>query len=91
MNVTQFSVFLKEIQAAEVAPIEPVFLDYDKDLQKLTAKSDIPVLYKQNMTNDIFSLMYVFEMGTNNDKAMGTAFEYMKYLGTSKKKPERDQ
>ena len=30
------------------------------------------------------SLMYVFDMGTNNDKAMGTAFEYMKYLGTSK-------
>lgn len=28
--------------------------------------------------------MYVFDMGTNNDKAMGTAFEYMKYLGTSK-------
>ncbi|CAK7036177.1 MAG: hypothetical protein BACC_04500 [Bacteroides sp.] len=29
--------------------------------------------------------MYVFDMGNNNDKAMGTAFEYMKYLGTSKK------
>lgn len=85
MNRDSSSAFLKEIQAAEVAPIEPVFLDFDKDLQKLTAKSDIPVLYKQNMTNDIFSLMYVFEMGTNNDKAMGTAFEYMKYLGTSKK------
>ncbi|WP_302821660.1 M16 family metallopeptidase, partial [Parabacteroides goldsteinii] len=85
MNRDSSSVFLKEIQAVEVAPIEPVFLDYDKDLQKLTAKSDIPVLYKQNMTNDVFSLMYVFEMGTNNDKAMGTAFEYMKYLGTSKK------
>ena len=68
MNRDSSSVFLKEIQAVEVAPIEPVFLDYDKDLQKLTAKSDIPVLYKQNMTNDVFSLMYVFEMGTNNDK-----------------------
>ena len=53
MNRDSSSVFLKEIQAVEVAPIEPVFLDYDKDLQKLTAKSDIPVLYKQNMTNFI--------------------------------------
>lgn len=85
MNRDSSSVFLKDIQASNVAPIEPVFLDYDKDLQKLTAKSNIPVLYKQNATNDIFSLMYVFEMGNNNDKAMGTAFEYMKYLGTSKK------
>lgn len=85
MNRDSASAFLKEIQLAEVTPIEPVFLDYDKDLQKLTAKSDIPVLYKKNTSNDLFTLMYVFEMGNNNDKAMGTAFDYMKYLGTSKK------
>ncbi len=85
MNRDSSSAFLKEIQASEVTPIEPVFLNYDKDLQKLTAKSGIPVLYKQNTTNDIFSLMYVFEMGTNNDKALSVAFEYLEYLGTSTK------
>lgn len=85
MNRDSSSAFLKEIQMAKVNPIEPVFLDFDKDLQKLTAKSDIPVLYKKNTSNDLFTLMYVFEMGNNNDKAMGTAFDYMKYLGTSKK------
>ncbi|RHJ90134.1 M16 family metallopeptidase [Parabacteroides bouchesdurhonensis] len=85
MNRDSSSAFLKEIQATKVAPIEPVFLDYDKDLQKLTAQSNIPVLYKENTSNDLFSLMYVFDMGNNNDKAMATAFEYMKYLGTSKK------
>ena len=52
MNRDSASVFLKEIQASQVAPIEPVFLDYEKDLQKLTAKSNIPVLYKENTTNE---------------------------------------
>lgn len=85
MNRDSSSIFLKEIQQAQVKPIEPVFLDFEKDLQKLEAKSGIPVLYKQNTTNDLFSLMYVFDMGNDNDKAMGTAFEYMKYLGTSKR------
>lgn len=85
MNRDSSSVFLKEIQASDVTPIEPVFLDYDKDMQKLKAKSDIPVLYKKNVTNDVFNLMYVFDMGNDNDRAMGTAFEYMRYLGTSKK------
>lgn len=85
MNRDSSSLFLKEIQASPVTPIEPVFLNFDQDMQKLTAKSNIPVLYKKNATNDIFNLMYVFEMGNDNDKAMGTAFEYMKYLGTSKK------
>lgn len=79
------SAFLKEIQEAEVTPIEPVFLDFTKDMETLTGKSSIPVLYKRNTTNDIFSLLYVFDMGTENDKVLSTAFEYMKYLGTSGK------
>ena len=70
MNRDSSSAFLKEIQASQVAPIEPVFLDFEKDLSKLTAKSGIPVLYKQNTSNDLFSLLYVFDMGNNNDKAI---------------------
>ncbi len=85
MNRDSSSAFLREIQAEQVAPIEPVFLDFSKDMQKLTAQSGIPILYKENTTNDLFTLIYVFEMGTNNDKAMGTAFDYLSYLGTSKK------
>lgn len=85
VNRDTASVFLKEVQATEVKPIEPVFLDFTKDMQILEAKSSIPVLYKQNTSNDIFSLLYVFDMGTENNKNLGTAFEYMKYLGTSTK------
>lgn len=85
MNRDSVSDFLKQIQETAVTPIEPVFLDFEKDMKQFTVKSNIPVLYKQNTNNDLFSLIYVFDMGTNNDKAMGTAFDYMKYLGTSEK------
>lgn len=78
------SAFLAEIKAREVKPIEPVFLDYAKDMEKLTAKNNIQILYKQNTTNPLFSLHYVFEMGNNHDKVLGTAFNYLNYLGTSK-------
>jgi len=84
-NRDKSSDFLAEIQASEVKPIEPVFIDFEKDMQRTKTKNGIEVLYKQNVTNQIFSLLYVFDMGNNNDKAMGTAFEYMKYLGTSTK------
>lgn len=77
------SPFLVAIQESAVKPIEPVFLDYEKDMSQLKAKSDIPVLYKQNVANDLFQLIYVFDMGNNNDKALGTAFDYLDYLGTS--------
>jgi len=80
--------FLKEITASKVNPIEPVFLDYSKDFEKLTAKNNVEVLYIQNKTNPLFSLYYVFDMGNNNDKALGTAFNYLNYLGTSTKTAE---
>ena len=77
MNRDVASDFLKEIQNSNVKPIEPVFLDFKKDLSQLKAKSGIPVLYKQNTSNDLFQLIYVFDMGNNNDKALGTAFDYL--------------
>lgn len=83
------SAFLTEIQNSTVQPIAPVFLDFQKDLTQLKAKSDIPVLYKQNVTNDLFQLIYVFDMGNNQDKALGTAFNYLEYLGTSDMTPEQ--
>lgn len=67
------SAFVKEIQNTKVTPIEPLFLDFDKEMKILTAKSKIPVLYKQNVTNGVFSLIYVFDMGNNHDKALGTS------------------
>lgn len=88
MNRDTVSSFLKEIQVSVVQPIEPVFLDYSKDLSQLKAKSDLPVLYKQNTTNDIFQLIYLFDMGSNNDKALGTAAQYLEYLGTADMTPE---
>ncbi|MDR1583644.1 MAG: insulinase family protein, partial [Prevotellaceae bacterium] len=82
------SAFLAEYKTREVSSIEPVYVDYDKDMSKLKSKSGIEILYKQNTTNPLFSMNYVFEMGNNNDKLLGTAFSYLDYLGTSKHSAE---
>ncbi|MDR2811318.1 MAG: insulinase family protein [Tannerellaceae bacterium] len=82
------SAFLASFRTRDVKPIEPVFLDFNHDLAKLTVKNNLPLLYKQNSANPIFSLYYVFEMGNNHNKALGTAFAYLNYLGTSTKTAE---
>ena len=82
------SQFLAQVRTREVQPIEPVFLDYSKDLSVTKVKKDISLLYKQNTLNPLFSLYYVYEMGNNHDKALGTAFSYLSYLGTSTKTAE---
>lgn len=89
MNRDAISPFLKEVQESQVTPIEPVFLDYNKDLSQLKTRNGIPVLYKQNTDNDIFGLTYLFDMGNNHDKALGTAAQYLEYLGTSDMTPEQ--
>ena len=82
------SAFLANVKARDIKPIEPVFLDFSKDMSITKVKKEIPLLYKQNTANPIFSLYYIFEMGNNHDKALGTAFSYLNYLGTSTKTAE---
>jgi predicted Zn-dependent peptidase len=82
------SPFLASVRMSRVKPIEPVFLDYTRDLSERTLRQGLPLLYKQNTTNPIFSLYYVFEMGNNHNKALGTAFSYLNYLGTSTRTAE---
>ena len=83
------SQFLRDIQAVQVSPIEPIYVDYNTALSKLTAKSNIPVLYVKNPTTQLFQLQYVFEMGSNNDPSASTAFQYLNFLGTSSMSPEQ--
>lgn len=83
------SAFLEEVQASEVKPIEPVFVDFNKDMSRLEAQAGIPVLYKKNETTSLFNLMYVIETGTNSDPALNLAFQYLDYLGTSQKSAEQ--
>jgi predicted Zn-dependent peptidase len=82
------SAFLADCKSRKVSAIEPVFVDYNKDMSKLKTKSNVEILYKQNTVNPLFSMNYVFEMGNNNDKLLGTAFNYLDYLGTSKHSAE---
>lgn len=81
-NRDAVSPFLAEVKSAEVKPIEPVFLDFDRDMGRFKAKSDIEVLYKKNETTDLFTLIYLYEVGSNNDATINTASSYLEYLGT---------
>ena len=81
-NRDKQSAFLTEIQDTPVKPVEPVFVDYSKDMSKFEARPGVEVLYKQNEMNDLFTLIYVFNTGTETDPALNLAADYISYLGT---------
>ena len=76
------SAFLAEIKASTVEPIEPVFVDFEKDMKKFEAEG-LDVFYAENKINDIADVTYRFNTGTEKDPALNLAFSYLSYLGTS--------
>ena len=81
--------FVKEIIASKTTPIEPRFVDFNKDLVKTKTKKGLPVLYVPNKDNGLFTLSFHYDFGKEADKRLDIATEYLDYLGTNKLTPEQ--
>lgn len=82
LNKEDVSAFHKKIAENKVEKLQPVYVDYNKDLVKLKMNKDIEVLYTPNKSNELFTLYYLSDVGTNNNPKMNIAVEYLEYVGT---------
>lgn len=85
------SSFLAQVKAdaAKAKPIQPVFVNFKKELQHGKTAGGSEILYVQNKENATFSLNYRFEFGNLADKTIDIASDLVKYLGTPKHTPEQ--
>src|SRR5574344_1313575 len=83
--------YLRTIKNRPVKPIEPVFTDLNKDLQKAKLANGAEVLYVKNTENKTFNLDYYFDFGYRADKTIDLAADLLAYLGTTKHTPEQLQ
>ncbi len=88
LNRDKQSAFVNNIEEMKAPDIQPVYIDYNKDIEHLKMNKDIPILYKKNEENDLFSMHYIAEFGNNHNNKLSVALEYLSYLGTSKYTPE---
>ncbi len=79
------SAFVKEIKNAKVAPIEPQFLDFKKDLVVSKTSKKLPLIYKKNTQDGLFNLQFRYEFGDEDDIRYSYATDYLDYIGTDKK------
>ena len=77
------SKFLNEIRTAKTAPIQPVFVDFKKELTFSNTKSRLPLIYKKNTDDGIFDLVFRYDFGYTANKLYNTAFDYLDYIGTN--------
>ncbi|HEY1202657.1 MAG TPA: insulinase family protein, partial [Niastella sp.] len=87
-NAGKSSDYVKKMEAITVSDIQPLWLDYDKDIA-LSKTGIADVLHVQNKTNDLFSLYYQFDMGTWNTKQLSLAAQYLQFLSTDKYSAEQ--
>ena len=87
-NADKQSAFVKMINDMPSTPVEPLFLDYKKDIQK-SKLGNAEVLAVQNKDNDLFRLSFRYKIGTFNDLKIGLAAQYIQFLGTDKKSAEQ--
>ena len=83
-NRDQKSVFVKAIQESEVEPIQPVFVDFSKDLTITETKKKLPLYYKKNVDDGLFNLVFRYEFGHEDDNRYDIASGYLDFVGTDK-------
>ena len=79
MNRDVESSFLQEVKGMIVNPIEPVFVDFNKDMQKGKANGN-EILYVQNTENGRFQLVYRYNYGSFYDKNAGITNSFLDQL-----------
>lgn len=87
LNREAQSPFLKDLMALKSSDITPKFTDFKKEI--LTDRvEDKKVSFIQNKYNDVAEVHFIFPFGSDNDKQLSLATQYLQYLGTSKLSPE---
>lgn len=87
LNRDTVSPFVKNIMDEKVEDIKPQFIDFKKEIKE-DKLNGIPLSFIQNKTNDIASVNIIIDLGTDNDKELGTAMSLFQYFGTDKYSPE---
>ena len=87
VNRDDQSAFLQKVDALPENEIAPLWLDYDRDIEKSKA-GNYDVLTVQNKDNGLFSMDYRFETGSWSNRLLPIAVEYLDYIGTEEKTSE---
>ncbi|HEX6432008.1 MAG TPA: insulinase family protein, partial [Niastella sp.] len=87
-NAGKQSAFVKNINTMSVLNIAPHWLDFGKDMQK-SKIGNAELLYLQNRSHSLFTLVYRFDMGSWNNQLLPVALEYLNFLPTNKYSAEQ--
>jgi predicted Zn-dependent peptidase len=76
------SAFAAQILAMDFEPIEPVFVEADKDYRRIEFADGVELFYAPNPLNDLFTLSIGIDVGTEENDKLSLAAAMMDVAGT---------
>lgn len=89
MNRDAKSEFFTYITSIEPESLKPVFVSYKDSIKTMELTNGIKMHHIKNHTNELFSLSFIFDMGSENDLLLPLAVDYLQYIGTDKYTPDQ--
>lgn len=83
-NRDMSSKFVNDIKSSKVTPIQPHFVDFNRDITTVKTKKNLPLVYVQNTENGRFQMSYTFNIGDETDPRYSYAAQYLQLIGTDK-------
>ncbi|MGC8774067.1 MAG: M16 family metallopeptidase [Chlorobaculum sp.] len=87
VNRDRSSVFAENLLAKKSREVQPLFVDFKKDIGYYELTPEISLNYVPNKENELYSLYLMFDAGSNLNRKIDTALDYLSYLGTSRLSP----
>lgn len=81
VNRNDQSPFISQVLSMNVPDIQPVFLDYSKDLRQSLLQEGLPVWSVRNTINGLFECYIVLDMGRRHDPLLPFAIDYLQLIG----------
>lgn len=83
-NSEKKSEYAQMIDKIDETPLEPKYINFEKEVSKSNLRSGITYYHTPNPYNDIFTLSFKYKVGDNKNNKISYAADYMNEIGTTK-------
>jgi len=87
INREDKSAFHQAFDTMATGQIKPVFVDFASAVVTEAFAPGADLSYIRNEDNELFTLVYILDMGSKHDRLLPLAVEYLPYLGTGRYTP----
>lgn len=84
MNRDSTSAFFNKLISEKSPSVEPVFVDFKKEIQSKVLESKTVLDYVKNKENTYSKYCIILPMGSDHSKMLDLSTQYLNYLGTDK-------